>query len=525
MLWLDNYFTSYPCSVCFLPGLFSERQRAPCHPAGPNKSHESFPEEPQRTSGGEIFSPNPGRCHCHGARWPITHGTWTDGKESNHLFCHVSSSSLSPHSSLFLYFLAAWKEWGSLGDGQQWTAPTHPHTHTHRFTLTHTYSPFLCIIWLLLCPELTVHAQRDHPCYTQPAGSLAVPHTHTQTHTHTDILASRHLAVLSFSISLSQFLSLTHTHTHTHSSFLSLSPTHSHTSFCLSLPYLLSWQREKLLSAGWFHSEAVAHQRRSRIRRRRRRKRRRQEAWDGSDEWPWWHSEKAERRLRMTKSQSGEESSCLGLWCRRGRYHHSDHCAAENQPPVIPVIPVSVRLHQEATDRAAVAAVRKELCDSNDSLSLSLSLPICLFLSLSLSTPPSLSLSLFLLRPCLPAPAPSLCPRWLPDEGKLMPEFIVGLRFLPAPLHCSAQLCGGGAWRFKGTVNRTVPPLPRSSPRLLSAGAYTPSLSPLTLPISPLSRFYRGCYLSLKSGWSLPLPPGKRSLGTRCPKFPRLLHH
>lgn len=52
----------------------------------------------------------------------------------------------------------------------------------------------------------------------------------------------------------------------------------------------------------------------------------------------------------MSNSQSGEESSCFGLRCRRGRYHHSDDCAAENTPPVIPV---SVRLHREAADRAA----------------------------------------------------------------------------------------------------------------------------------------------------------------------------
>lgn len=85
---------------------------------------------------------------------------------------------------------------------------------------------------------------------------------------------------------------------------------------------------------------------------------------------------------------------------------------------------------------------------------------ICLFSSLSA---PSLSCFLFL-HPCLPAPAPSLCPRRLPDEEKLMPEFIMGLRLLPAPLGCSAPLCGGGAWCFKGTVYHAVPPPPRFSP-------------------------------------------------------------
>lgn len=38
--------------LCFLSGLSSERQGAPCHPAGQHKSHESFPKEPRRTSGG-----------------------------------------------------------------------------------------------------------------------------------------------------------------------------------------------------------------------------------------------------------------------------------------------------------------------------------------------------------------------------------------------------------------------------------------------------------------------------------------
>lgn len=59
----------------FLCGLFSEKQGAVCHPAGPDKSYESFPKELWRTSTGERFLPNPGRCHCHRMRWPITHGT------------------------------------------------------------------------------------------------------------------------------------------------------------------------------------------------------------------------------------------------------------------------------------------------------------------------------------------------------------------------------------------------------------------------------------------------------------------
>lgn len=52
----------------------------------------------------------------------------------------------------------------------------------------------------------------------------------------------------------------------------------------------------------------------------------------------------------MTNSQSGMENSRFGLRCRRSRYHHSDNCAAESTPPVIPI---SIRLHREAEDRAA----------------------------------------------------------------------------------------------------------------------------------------------------------------------------
>lgn len=50
----------------------------------------------------ESFSPNPGRCHCHGVRWPITHGTWTDGegKQSLILLCIIPLSHL-PSRSLY----------------------------------------------------------------------------------------------------------------------------------------------------------------------------------------------------------------------------------------------------------------------------------------------------------------------------------------------------------------------------------------------------------------------------------------
>lgn len=100
----------------------------------------------------------------------------------------------------------------------------------------------------------------------------------------------------------------------------------------------------------------------------------------------------------MTKSQSGEASSCFGLWCRRGRYHHSDNCAAENTPPVIPRqrSPASGGSRQNGW----AAAVKKELCDSCDSLSLSVYLPV-----FRLSPPPlSVTLALSL------SPSPSLCP-------------------------------------------------------------------------------------------------------------------
>lgn len=87
---------------------FSERQRALWHPAGPDKSYESFPQEPQRTRRGESFSPNPGRCHCHGVLWPITHGTWTDGRVSNQLFSYVSTHHPQPqHTHIHTQSLAS----------------------------------------------------------------------------------------------------------------------------------------------------------------------------------------------------------------------------------------------------------------------------------------------------------------------------------------------------------------------------------------------------------------------------------
>lgn len=93
---------------------------------------------------------------------------------------------------------------------------THAHTRSHTSAGTHTYSPFLCITLLLLCPELTVQAQQNHRSYTQPAGSLEVPVSHTPT-------SSLLLAVLTPSFSSLSYTrrhtpSLPYTHTHTQSS-------------------------------------------------------------------------------------------------------------------------------------------------------------------------------------------------------------------------------------------------------------------------------------------------------------------
>lgn len=136
----------------------------------------------------------------------------------------------------------------------------------------------------------------------------------------------------------------------------------------------------------------------------------------------------------MTNSQSGMENSWLGLRCRCSHHHHSDNSRRKHatrhshQHP-----PASGGRRQSGW----AATVKKELCDSYDSPSLCLS-------TCFRPPPPSLSLVLFpFLRPRLSAPAPSLCPRWLPNEKKLMPEFILELRLLPAPLGCSAQLWGG----------------------------------------------------------------------------------
>lgn len=53
--------------------------------------------------------------------------------------------------------------------------------------------------------------------------------------------------------------------------------------------------------------------------------------------------------LQMTNSQSGVVNSCFRLR-RCSRYRHSDNCAAKS---ALPIIPVSIRLHQEVENRVA----------------------------------------------------------------------------------------------------------------------------------------------------------------------------
>lgn len=146
----------------------------------------------------------------------------------------------------------------------------------------------------------------------------------------------------------------------------------------------------------------------------------------------------------------------------------------ENTPPVIPV---SVCPNLEASDATAERLLWKMRCVILMTVSPSLS--IGLFLS---SSPPLPAFLSVFLHPHLSAPAPSLCPHWLPDEGKLMPEFIERLGLLPASLGSSARLHGGGASCLKGTAfffffcNLL-------SHLFLPVAVNTPSLSPLTLPI------------------------------------------
>lgn len=136
----------------------------------------------------------------------------------------------------------------------------------------------------------------------------------------------------------------------------------------------------------------------------------------------------------MTNSQSGMENSCLGLRCRCSHYHHSDNSCWKH---------ATRHSHQHPP---APGGRRQSGWAATVKRSFVIPMTAPLFLSIYLFSPPPPSLSLVLfpfLRPRLSAPAPSLCPRWLPNEEKLMPEFILELRLLPAPLGCSAQLCGG----------------------------------------------------------------------------------
>lgn len=358
-------------------------------------------------------------------------------------------------------------------------------THTHAHTPTHLPCASLCCCYAQSC----VQAQRNHTSHTQPAGS-------------SEVLLSYTVTLLNVFAVLSSLLCLACTHT--------LPDTYTHRSLPPS-HYLQSWQREKLLSAGLFHSEVVAHQRRSRS-----------GGWscegaggggrgremgtmNGLDS-PFG---KGERRLKMTKSQSDEENSCFRLWC--SCYHHSDNCAGENMPPVFPV---SVHPHLKATHWVAEVLLWVKECVILMTTSPSLSDGLLL----SLWPPPTsplVPLSFFLHPQSLSAPAPSLCPRWLPDEEELMPEFIVELRLLPASLGSSAQLWGGGTCCFKGTANHTAPPL-LSSP--LRCCQHFLSMSSCSAYLAFVCVSIEGA-ISLKSTWSLPLLTARQSLGTKCPQM------
>lgn len=427
---------------------------------------------------------------------PITHSTWLDGKESNHLFWHVSTVC----QLAFKWVLTFFSNIKIKKDTQQWayrfsaSVKKHlllqwylQHFHMHTLTHTHTYSPSLCITMLLLCPELCPGTAQSYQLHTTSRFFWGPSVVHSNT--------SQRLAVLS------SLLCLSFTHT----------PWHIHTQIPPPSHYLQSWQREKLLSAGLFHSEVVAHQRRSRS-----------GGWscegaggggrgremgtmNGLDS-PFG---KGARRLKMTKSQSDEENSCFRLWC--SCYHHSDNCAGENMPPVIPV---SIHPHLKATHWVAEVLLWVKECvilmttspSVFDGLLLSFWPPPPAPLPLCHSLPSPVSLS---------APAPSLCPRWLPDEEELMPEFILELRLLPASLGSSAQLWGGGACCFKGAANHTAPPL-LSSPlcccqHFLSISSHSAYLAFVCVFVEDV--------ISLKSTWSLPLLATKQSLGTKCPQM------
>lgn len=195
-------------------------------------------------------------------------------------------------------------------------------------------------------------------------------HTHTREHTHPLTFPVYHFAVAMpgarFPRTGESFMLHTTCFVHTdifsvrsfdtHSLFLSISPPHTHTSPSLIhhtalffLPHLLSWQREASIRR-LFHSEAVAHQRRSRSGR-----------WScrgvggrrhemGAMNSPDSTLRRDRGGLQMTNSQSGVVNSCFRLRHRCSRYRYSENRAAKS---ALPVIPVSTRLHQEVENRVA----------------------------------------------------------------------------------------------------------------------------------------------------------------------------
>lgn len=120
--WIIILLLIHIACVCSFRGLFSEWQRAACHAAGPDKSYESCPEEPQRRSREESFSPNPGRCHCFRTRWPITHGTWTDEEEKQSLILSCTDPHFLPRPICFLQTGAGKMEQKNrVREAQRWT--------------------------------------------------------------------------------------------------------------------------------------------------------------------------------------------------------------------------------------------------------------------------------------------------------------------------------------------------------------------------------------------------------------------
>lgn len=145
------------------------------------------------------------------------------------------------------------------------------------------------------------------------------------------------------------------------------------------------------------------------------------------------------------------ENSRFGLRCCCNRYHHLDNCASKRTPTVIPV---STRLHREAEDRVAELLLWKR--SSLIPLTASRSLSICLF-----SSPPLLCHSC-----SLPFSVPvslPLHPHCVLADCRMKRSWCQSLSWGSGSCqHHSAVLLSaveGGAWCFKGTVYRTVPPV------------------------------------------------------------------